>query len=230
MSDIFLSPFPPSRDFVARISMNCYKPTYVYRGDPVVLCRYGKRLEAISSTDVTAPLTIWVVLRSPILRSCILPYRPNRTSSGSSQRPCPGSGRGSAISSRAGQEGDRTPGRVKLWSASSRRQRLCVPGNLLPSALEYRTPSYLQCIQKPLLHQQWLDLHWDPTILYPVDGQCVDVMWEPVPYYAGIPVTEFFDLMGIYPQRSGFSGNGDLEFVVADGGERVFYARVKSRS
>ena len=159
MLDIFLSLFPSSREFVACFSMrepctNCYKPTYVYSGDPVVLCRYGKRLEAISSTDVTAPLTVWVVLRSPILRSCILPYRPSRTSSGLSQRLCPGSGRRSAISSRAGQEGDRTPGRVKLWSASSRRQRLCVPGDLLPSALEYSTPSYLSRTQKPLLHQQ----------------------------------------------------------------------------
>ena len=58
----------------------------------------------------------------------------------------------------------------------------------------------------------------------------MDMVWEPVPYDAGIPVAEFFDLMGIYPQRSGFSGDGDLEFVVAGGRERVFYARVKSRS
>jgi len=52
-----------------------------------------------------------------------------------------------------GYGGDRTPGRVKLWSASSRRQRLCVPGDLVPSDLEYSVLSYLQHIQKPLIHQ-----------------------------------------------------------------------------
>ena len=40
--------------------------------------------------------------------------------------------------------GNRTPGCMKMWSASSMRQRLCVPGDLLPRVLEYSTASYLE--------------------------------------------------------------------------------------
>jgi len=55
----------------------------------------------------------------------------------------------------------------------------------------------------------------------------MNMLRELVPYDAGIPVTKFFDMVGVYPERLGFSGDGDLEFVVAEGCEGGFYAWVK---
>ena len=57
--------------------------------------------------------------------------------------------------------------------------------------------------------------------MYPVDGQGVNVMWELVPYDAGVPATEVFRLVGVYPERSGFSGDCGLVFVVSEGFEGV---------
>ena len=58
----------------------------------------------------------------------------------------------------------------------------------------------------------------------------MNVVWEPVPYDAGIPVTEFLDLVRVYPECSGLSGDGGLEFVVSEGRERALYAWVKPPS
>lgn len=55
----------------------------------------------------------------------------------------------------------------------------------------------------------------------------MNMLRELVPNDAGIPVTEFFDLVRVYPERLGFSSDGDLGFVVADGCEGVFYTRVE---
>ena len=55
-------------------------------------------------------------------------------------------------------------------------------------------------------------------------------MRESVPYDAGIPVVEYFDLVRVYPERLGFSGDGGLKFVVAEGCKGVLYARVRFRS
>ena len=63
-----------------------------------------------------------------------------------------------------------------------------------------------------------------------MDGQSVDMLREPVPYDAGVPVPKFFDMVRVYPERLGFSSDGGLEFVVAEGREGMFYARVKSPS
>ena len=63
-----------------------------------------------------------------------------------------------------------------------------------------------------------------------MDSQGVNMLWEPVPNDAGIPFTIVFDLARVYPERLGFSGDGGLEFVVAEGCEGVFYTRVQFRS
>lgn len=54
-----------------------------------------------------------------------------------------------------------------------------------------------------------------------MDGQGVNMVWELVPYETGIPATEVFYLVRIYSDRSGFSGDGGLEFVVSKGFEGV---------
>lgn len=54
----------------------------------------------------------------------------------------------------------------------------------------------------------------------------MNVVREIVPYDAGVPATEIFDLVWVYPQRSGFSGDRGLEFVVSEGFEGIVYARV----
>jgi len=55
----------------------------------------------------------------------------------------------------------------------------------------------------------------------------VNMLRKLVPHDAGVPVAEFFDLVRVYPECLGFPGDGDLEFVVAEGLEGMFYARVK---
>ena len=54
----------------------------------------------------------------------------------------------------------------------------------------------------------------------------MNVSWELFPYDADIPLVEIFDLVWIYPERPGLSGDGGLELVVAEGFERLFQARV----
>ena len=46
------------------------------------------------------------------------------------------------------------------------------------------------------------------------------MVWELVPHEAGIPTTGIRDLMrALYPERSRFSGNCNVGFVIADGSE-----------
>ena len=45
------------------------------------------------------------------------------------------------------------------------------------------------------------------------------VVREPVPYNAGVPATEVFDLVRVYSKRPGFPGDGGMEFMVAKGFE-----------
>ena len=54
----------------------------------------------------------------------------------------------------------------------------------------------------------------------------MSVVWESIPYDAGVPATEGFDLMWVYPERPEFPGDGSLEFVVSKGFEGFVYARV----
>jgi len=50
-----------------------------------------------------------------------------------------------------------------------------------------------------------------------MNGQNMNVVWEPVPYNAGIPATGVFDILRVHPDRPGFSGDGGFELVVAEG-------------
>jgi hypothetical protein len=52
-----------------------------------------------------------------------------------------------------------------------------------------------------------------------MDGQNVDVVWELVPYDAGVPNTESIDVVRVYSECFGFSGNCGLVFVVPEGFE-----------
>ena len=49
----------------------------------------------------------------------------------------------------------------------------------------------------------------------------MNVMRELVPYNIGVPVTEVFDVVWVYPDCSGFFSNRSLEFVVSEGFEGV---------
>ena len=49
----------------------------------------------------------------------------------------------------------------------------------------------------------------------------MNVIRELIPYDTGIPATEFFDLVWVYPERFGFPGDGSLEIVVSEGFEGV---------
>jgi len=62
-------------------------------------------------------------------------------------------------------------------------------------------------------------IHWNPGILYPMDGQNVNVVWEPVPNDGGVPIEESFDVLRVYPERFGFSGDCGLVVVVPEGFE-----------
>ena len=50
-----------------------------------------------------------------------------------------------------------------------------------------------------------------------MNGQNVNVMWEPVPYNAGIPVIGVFDILWVHSDCLGFSGDGGFELVVTEG-------------
>jgi hypothetical protein len=54
-----------------------------------------------------------------------------------------------------------------------------------------------------------------------VDGQNVDVVRELVPHYAGVPVAEILNVIGVNLERFGLSGDRGVEFVVAEGFEGV---------
>lgn len=124
------------------------------------------------------------------------------------------------------REEDHTPGRVKLWSASSMRYKLCVPGDLFPNAPEYNTASYLRTHSTHSFHPSttgiW-DLRGDPRVLHPMNSQNVYVLWEFFPDDAGIPTVTFANLVRVYPERLGFSGNRGLVLVITDGFEGFDY-------
>ena len=50
-----------------------------------------------------------------------------------------------------------------------------------------------------------------------MDGQDVDVVWELVPYDAGVPVTKSLDVVRVYPECLGFSSDCGLVVVVTKG-------------
>ena len=92
-----------------------------------------------------------------------------------------------------------------------------MPGDLVPSALEYSMASYLQ-LRSEKRELMWIGhhLHWDVCISYSVNGQHVDAVRELVPQGVGVPVAEVFDLLWIDSQRSGFSGDIGRGFAVTE--------------
>ena len=56
-----------------------------------------------------------------------------------------------------------------------------------------------------------------------MDSQNVDVVWELVPYDAGVPVIKSLDVMRVYPECLGFPGDCGLVVVVPEGFKRFVH-------
>ena len=54
----------------------------------------------------------------------------------------------------------------------------------------------------------------------------MNVVRELAPYGVGIPATEVFELVRVYSECLGFSGDDGLKFVVPESFKGVFHARV----